>query len=159
MQYHMRRQDRQVTDHETITALLCAEKYIVIAMSKDDEPYIVTLSYGYDQLEHALYVHTGLEGHKMDVLRDDPKVCATVIQDGGYIENECGHAYCTVVIRGQMRLVDTPEEKRHGLEVLVRHLEKDPEPMLRKLDAAIPMFQKTAVFRLEIEELSCKKGR
>jgi nitroimidazol reductase NimA-like FMN-containing flavoprotein (pyridoxamine 5'-phosphate oxidase superfamily) len=157
--YHMRRQDRQITDEGSINEMLMNGKFAVIAMCNENEPYIVSLSYGYDKQQGTLYFHTGYDGHKMDFLKKNPNVCATIIQDGGYIQNECGHHYCTVVIRGKMNIVESQEEKKRGIETLIRHLEENPDKMLKKLEDSNPLFEKTAILRLKIENLTCKKGR
>jgi hypothetical protein len=46
-QYHLQnRPDREITSDEEITGILRKGKYAVISMCRDNEPYIVTLSYG-----------------------------------------------------------------------------------------------------------------
>ena len=47
-------------------------------------------------------------------------MCATVVIDGGYERGACKHHYESVVITGTMRLVDSDEERRHGMRVLAR---------------------------------------
>jgi uncharacterized protein len=59
--YHMRRKDRQITDKDELSEILTQGKYAIISMCRDNEPYIVTLSYGYDKAKNALYFHTGLK--------------------------------------------------------------------------------------------------
>ena len=46
--YHMRRQDRQINDETELSEIICRGKFAVLALCRNDEPYIVTLSYGYD---------------------------------------------------------------------------------------------------------------
>lgn len=157
--YHMSRPERQIIDEGKIREILTKGKFAVIAMCNDNEPYLVTLSYGYDQAKKVLYFHTGLVGQKIDFINKNPNICATIIDDGGYIPNECEHEYCTVVLRGKLHIVDLPEEKRHGMEVLIKHLEENPDPTIKKLVESNPTYEKTAVLRLDIDDLTCKKGR
>jgi uncharacterized protein len=89
--YHMRRNDRQITDETELSEVLTQGKYAMIAMCRENEPYIVTLSYGYDKSKDTLYLHTGLKGLKIDFITYNPNVCATIIDDGGYIMGECSH--------------------------------------------------------------------
>ena len=94
-------------------------------MCKTNEPYIVTLSYGYDNERHTLYFHCAKEGQKIDFIKFNPNVCGTVIEENGY-KDGCGQAFRSVVFRGKMEIVETLEEKKRGLEILIDHLEKDP---------------------------------
>jgi uncharacterized protein len=74
MPYHVRRSDRAIADQEQMVAIIENCRYATIALSKGNEPYLVTLSYGYDKTENALYFHCGKEGQKIDFLKSNPKV-------------------------------------------------------------------------------------
>lgn len=102
MKYHMRKADREIQDPVQLEAVIKNGKYAVIAMCRNNEPYIVTLSYGYDEADHALYFHGAKDGLKIEFLKANPEVCLTIIHDQGYIPQVCSHAYKTVVIRGKM---------------------------------------------------------
>lgn len=155
----MRRNDREIKDNEEITEILNHGKYAVISLCRDNEPYIVTLSYGYDASEKALYFHCGEFGLKMDFIHQNPKVCATVIDDKGYINGECGHGFRSVVMFGKIIVLDEIEQKKHGLKVLLEQLEENPNAMMDKALNNEDVFQKVAVLKLDINELSAKKGR
>ena len=88
--YHMiNRPNRELTEESDINAILKNGKFVVISMCRDNEPYIVTLSYGYDIENNSLYFHVARQGLKLDFLKSNKVVCATVIEDGGYIMDEC----------------------------------------------------------------------
>ena len=105
-QYHLlNRPNREITSDEEITGILKKGKYAVISMCRDNEPYIVTLSFGYDAESNALYFHTAKAGLKLDFLNQNSLVCATVIEDGGYVPDVCEHVYKSVVFWGTMEVV------------------------------------------------------
>ena len=104
-------------------------------MCRDNEPYIVTLSYGYDAKAHALYFHVAVCGLKLEFIKQNPSVSGTVIEDLGYKKTQCEQKYRSVVFRGKMYEVDGLAEKKHGLNILLNHLEDDIEP--RDVDPAI----------------------
>lgn len=157
--YHVRRADREVTDPAAIESILRRGRYVTIAMCHDGEPYVVTLSYGHDAEAGALYFHLAPAGRKLDAIAGDPRVCATVIVDGGYEQGACKHHYESVVITGTMRLVDDPEERRHGMRVLTAHLEEDPASVWERnrLDGD-KVYQRMSVARLDIAEITAKAG-
>ncbi|MGD8833836.1 MAG: pyridoxamine 5'-phosphate oxidase family protein [Desulfobacteraceae bacterium] len=57
----MRREDKQITDRKEIDAIIHGSKVCRLAMSKENQPYLVPLSFGYDG--KAIYVHTAGTGH------------------------------------------------------------------------------------------------
>lgn len=158
--YHLvNRPDREINDQSEIAGILRNGKFCAISMCRDNEPYIVTLSYGYDFDNDALYFHCSDKGLKLDFIKMNPKVCATVLEDGGYVMDECGHHYRTVVFWGTIRIVEDIEEKSHGMQVLLNHLEKKPEIKQEKLVASEGFYAKMKVLRLDITEIHGKAGR
>ncbi len=156
--YHLRKKEREITDQIQLHEILRKGKYVTISMCRDNEPYLVTLSYGYDQERNALYFHCSLEGLKIDFIRKNPHVCATVIEDRGYVMNDCRHVYRSVVFWGKMYLVKDLEEKKQGIEVLINHLEENPELVKKKSIPNEQRYLDTGVLRLDIEELTGKQG-
>lgn len=157
--YHLtNKPDREITNESEIRAVLKNGKYTVISLCRDNEPYIVTLSYGFDTANNSLYFHCSPRGLKLDFIKHNPKVCATVIEDGGYIINECGHNYKTVVFWGKMRIVTDPDEKKHGMEILLNHLENNTDVIKKKLAKSDEFYSKMGVLRLDIIQIHGKAG-
>jgi nitroimidazol reductase NimA-like FMN-containing flavoprotein (pyridoxamine 5'-phosphate oxidase superfamily) len=154
----MRRQDREITDPRELREILSLGKYATIALCREGEPYLVTLSCGYDWERQALYFHCAAEGQKIDFIRANPAACATVIRDGGYVMGECAHQYASVIIRGTMSVVEDLEEKKHGLEVLLCHLEDNPDPVRERNFKDGQGYHLVTVLRLDIQEMTGKKG-
>ena len=157
--YHMNRKDREITELKEIVAILQEGKYAVISMCRDNEPYIVTLNYGYDTDKNALYFHNALQGLKIDFIKCNPNVCATVIDDRGYIMNECAHAYRSVVFWGKMSIVEDIVEKKHAMEILLNHLEDNPDIIKERSLKNDEVYSELGILRLDIMEITGKKGR
>lgn len=157
--YHLRRTDREITDPVWIESILERGRYCTFALVDGGEPYVVTLSYGYDAAARRLYFHTAHEGHKRDVIAAEPRACGTVIIDSGYMEGACEHPFESVVLRGRMRPVTDDAEKLHAIHTLVNHLEPDPETYWAsrpwKLEDRIRGFSALA---FEIESVTAKQG-
>lgn len=159
MKYHMRRNDRQIEDGSVLESILRRGKYAVLALCRQDESYIVTLSYGYDHSSRTLYFHCAKEGLKAEFVRENPNVCATIIEDGGYVQNKCAHAYRSVVIRGRVEVVDDDEEKMKGLDVLIGHLEENPAAVKEGLSRKRNRVDVMNIWKLKIEEITAKEGQ
>jgi nitroimidazol reductase NimA-like FMN-containing flavoprotein (pyridoxamine 5'-phosphate oxidase superfamily) len=158
--YHLHnRPDRELTNPQEITEILKNGKFTTISMCRNNEPYIVTLSYGYDATENALYFHCAPQGLKLDFLASNPQICATVIEDGGYVETQCEHNFRSVVFRGTMHRVSDPELKKHGMEVLLRHLEPDNAVVAEKLAKTENYYSRMEILKLEISQIHAKAGK
>ena len=133
-------------------------KYTIISLCKENEPYIVTLSYGYDNDKHALYFHCAKEGQKIEFINFNPNVCGTVIEENGY-KDGCGQAFRSVVFRGRMVTIDTLEEKKQGLDIMIDHLEQDPIPIKNKFLNKASSYEKLGMLRLDITDISGKEEK
>jgi len=154
--YHPRRHDKEIVDEVEIARLLREGTFAVLALAKGDEPYIVTLSYGYDAAKECLYFHSAKAGAKLDFIRANPAACATIIEDKGYLPGECEHAYSSLVLRGKLEIVEGLEEKKHGLGVLLNHLEENPEPILKRNISSDSSYDKVIILRLAIASIAGK---
>ena len=158
VRYHLRKSEREITDKDYILKILQNGKFTTIAMCRDNEPYLVTMSYGYDQENHRLYFHASNKGLKLDFISENPQVCGTIIEDHGYIQDQCEHQYRTVVFWGRMFEVESLEEKKYGLDILLNHLEEDPKPIKKRNVKDDNSYQKVAILRLDIDEISGKQA-
>jgi hypothetical protein len=102
-------------------------------MSKDNAPYLVTLSYGFDSEARCFYFHCAGEGRKIDYLKANAAVWGQILEDNGYMAGECNHAFRTVQFRGTVSFLESLEEKTHAMALMLDQLEPDPEPMKRRL--------------------------
>jgi len=159
-EYHLKnRPNREIISDSEINDILLKGKFTVISMCRDNEPYIVTLSYGFDAKKNSLYVHCAPLGLKIDFIKSNPRICATVIEDGGYIADECGHNYRTVVFWGEMHFVEDLEEKKHGMGILLNHLEKNGQVIQEKLLKSDDYYSKMEMLRIDIKQIHAKAGR
>jgi nitroimidazol reductase NimA-like FMN-containing flavoprotein (pyridoxamine 5'-phosphate oxidase superfamily) len=156
--YHMRRKEKEVSDQRELIRVLAEGKYTTVAMCRENEPYLVTLSYGYDAAERALYFHCAQEGQKIGFIKTNPEICGTVIEDRGYRMGECEQGYCSVVYRGRMSIVDDADAKKHGLDILLNHLEDDPSPLRARYFHNEEALKKVCVLKLSISEVTGKES-
>jgi uncharacterized protein len=158
--FHLQnRPDRELTSEAEITQVLKDGKYAVISMCRDNEPHIVSLSYGFDLENTALYFHCAKVGMKIDFIQSNPSVCATVIHDGGYVNGHCEHHYKTAVFRGNMSIVTDLAEKKHGMAVLLKHLETDPDVVKRLMLKSDEAYSKMEILKLQIVQITAKAGK
>lgn len=158
--YHLHnRPNRELTEKSDIDRILKEGKFAVISMCRDNEPYIVTLSYGFDSKNEILYFHCAKKGLKLDFLNSNKNVCATVINDKGYVIDECGHEYESVVFWGDMQIVSDLQEKKNGMRILLHHLEEKDSIIKDKLLKSDEFYSKMEILKLRIKQIHGKAGR
>jgi nitroimidazol reductase NimA-like FMN-containing flavoprotein (pyridoxamine 5'-phosphate oxidase superfamily) len=156
--YHaLRRKEKEITDKAEMKAVLAAAKYVTVAMCRGDEPYLVTLSHGYDQKRNAIYFHCAREGKKIDILAANNRVWGQAIVDRGYVDGHCDHLFTSVQFRGRVSFIEEAEEKRHALATMIRQLESDPGRVIghQVNDASVA---KVHIGRIDLDFLSGKRS-
>jgi len=157
MLYHIRRRDKEITDPEQLKKILKTTNYVTLAMVKDGEPYLVSLSHAYNEAKHCIYIHSASEGKKLEYLRANPVVWGQAMLDYGYHKGECSHLYASVMFKGRVQFIDDVEEKRGVFKAMILQLEPDPESIMDETlkSTGIPT---TIVAKINIEYMSGKKS-
>jgi nitroimidazol reductase NimA-like FMN-containing flavoprotein (pyridoxamine 5'-phosphate oxidase superfamily) len=132
MSFHVRRKDREITDADTLKRILKSAKFVTIALCMDNEPYLVSLSHGYDEKQNCIYFHCASEGKKLVYMEANNRVWGQAVLDYG-VTDECDYAYTSVHFSGRLVMIDELSEKQHAIEVMVRQLSPNPEVKLAKI--------------------------
>lgn len=158
MSYHgMRRHDREITDGATIQRILTSSRYTTIAIAGDD-PYLVTMSYGYDPELRRMCFHVAKEGKKLQRIALDARGCASVVEDLGYKRGECAHPYRSAVAFGKFRVVTDREDARRAMRTLLTQLEGDDGSWEAMGLDNEERFDSFTVLVFDIESVSAKEG-
>ena len=122
----MTKRELQITDENQIRHILDAAKVLHLGMAVDNEPYVVPMNYGYTMEDGklVLYLHSALQGKKLDMMRENPKVffemdCDLVPFEG---EKPCqyGLGYSSVMGCGTACIVEDVEEKIKAMAALMK---------------------------------------
>ncbi|MFO7835546.1 MAG: pyridoxamine 5'-phosphate oxidase family protein [Candidatus Thorarchaeota archaeon] len=151
----MRRDDKRIEDKQRIQEILLKANYVTIAMCKDNTPYLVTLSHGYDQSNNCIYFHCASEGKKIDYLQENPLVWGQALIDKGYVQGACDHLYATAQFRGRVQFLENVVEKEEALKVMIRHLDDKPEKVMSE-QLSPESISNVTIGRIDIEYLSGK---
>ena len=154
----MRRQDREVTDPERISAVIDACTHCRLGFCDQGRTYIVPVNFGHavEYGQHVFYFHGAPEGRKIDLIRETG--WAGIEMDEGYqlhrAEKACGHsaAFRSIIGGGPIVILEDLEEKRRALSRIMAHTAGSgdwefPEAAVRAV----------CVYKLTAEELSCKE--
>jgi len=156
--YHIRRSDKEWNDPQEMERVLSAVRIMTVACCLHNQPYLFTVDFAWDPATRELWFHCATEGRKMNILRANPQVCVTVVEDRGYIHGECDHAYRSLIMEGEAHVVTGLSEKRRGLQLLARKHETQPEVVLSRFAGDEEAVRKVGMIRISVETISGKQG-
>jgi len=152
----MRRKDREITDAKRIESFIAKEQILRIAFYEAGDIYIVPINYGYSFDEHyTFYFHGAKAGRKYELAKNAPTVGFEIDGDytlqGGEIACDYSAAFQSVVGIGTLSLVEDTKEKIKGLNAIMKQTTSKSE-----WTYSDEMLEAVAVFRLDVEKMSCK---
>ena len=152
----MTKRERQITDEHQIRAILDTAKVMHLGVAVDNEPNVVPMNYGctWENGKMVLYLHSALQGKKLDMIRTNPRVFFEMDCDLTPFEGEkpCqyGLAYSSVMGQGTARIVEDVEEKIRAMSVLMKTQTGKDFSFNERLVSIV------AVIRIDVEEYTAK---
>ena len=154
----MRRKDREVTDFDRITEILHSCDCCRVGFSDKNGVYIVPMNFGFTEYNRkiTLYFHGAASGRKYELIKTNPHVGFEADTKhelvSGNAACEFSYKYQSIVGNGDISLVEAKGEKLNGLKIIMSHYTG-----ICDWDIPQSALEKTAVFKLEVTELSCKE--
>lgn len=115
-----------ISDRQQIEAILSKAKFLRLALSDAETPYIVPMSFGYK--ENVIYLHSSRKGEKIEILKKNPRICFEAASEIELItaDDPCKYnvRYRSVIGHGQAKFLEDYNEKVEGLTVLSEHYGK-----------------------------------
>ncbi len=119
----MRRKEREIQDREAIDAIIRECRVCRLGLTDGNEPYVVPLSFGYDG--EAFYFHGASVGRKLDLLRQNCRVCVEldILDELRPSEEACrwSAGYRSVIGFGTAEIITDLELKRKALAIIMAH--------------------------------------
>ncbi len=118
----MRRNERAMTDKEELEGVLKGTFVCRLGLCDGEVPYVVPMTFGF--LDGSVFMHSALEGRKIDLIRKNPNVCLEFEKDVELLVGEapCSFSmkYRSVIASGKAIFLEGTEEKALGLNVIMR---------------------------------------
>lgn len=147
----MRREDRQISNEETIQLLNNCEYGILSTVSESGEPYGIPLSYCL--VDDAIYFHSALEGKKLDNFSANSAVSFCAVGKTQVLQSKFSTKYESVIVTGNIEEV-TEIEKQIGLEGLIKKY--SPEFITEGFKYIEKAKHETKVLKLTIKSMTGK---
>jgi len=120
------KREYRITDQDKIAQILDKGKVLHLGLAVDNEPYVVPMNYGYcmENGNLVLYLHSALQGKKLDMILTNPRVFFEIDCDltpfEGKVACQYGLSYSSVMGRGTARIVEDVEEKKQAMSILMK---------------------------------------
>lgn len=144
-----------ITDSQEIEKIIRSCPYCMVGITdQEGHPYVLPMNFAYE--EGTVYLHSGPEGGKLEMVRRHPDVCITFCDGHELVwmhqQVACSYSMksCSVICRGQVEFVDDVDEKRRILTLLMKHYTDYPCTM------GDPAVRNVLVWRIRVKEMTCK---
>lgn len=151
----IRRKDRKL-ELDEVKKILLENTYGVLSLINADNgyPYGVPISYSY--LDNEIYIHSALQGLKVDSIKQDNRVCFTVIGNTEVLPDKFSTNYESAIIFGKI-IELTEEDKTKALFELIKKYSTNF--LVEGKEYIERAGRATKVYKIEIEHMSGKARR
>lgn len=160
---YVHRRDRAVDDEAWIKTFLHQAAVGMLATVEDNQPFINSNIFIYDEARHCIYMHTASQGRTRKNVTGgtESRVCFSIMEMGRLLPAEVALEfsveYAGVVVFGRARVIDDEAESTDALQQL---LDKYAPHLKAGEDYRPPVpdeLRRTTVFRIDIDSWSGKK--
>jgi nitroimidazol reductase NimA-like FMN-containing flavoprotein (pyridoxamine 5'-phosphate oxidase superfamily) len=150
---NMRRKDRE-RDRDFAESITDKCLFASLAtISEDGSPYCVPLTIVRDG--EWIYFHSAKEGHKIDNLKNQSRVCLSCVGDVNEPPDNFTAEYESAIIFGKAEEVLDDKEKIHALRILCqRHTPSNMAVFYKAIERSLTV---TGIWKIHIDEISGKQ--
>ncbi|WP_368030192.1 pyridoxamine 5'-phosphate oxidase family protein [Arcobacter sp. s6] len=154
----------QIRDSIIIDDVLSSVEYGTLALCVDNTPYSIPLNFVHDK--ESIYFHGSKKGKKMQMIYENTNASFSVVQSYSIIQSyfssndllacPATHFFKSIIINGQIEIIDSYEEKVKAMSLLMEKLQKEGgyKPFTDK--AYEKMLNAVAVYKLNKKNLTAK---
>lgn len=154
----MRRIDKQINHIEEMNEIIHGSSFCWVAMARKDSPYLIPMNFGFQ--DQCLYLHSARKGLKIDILKENPRVCIAFGEslkiDHSEIICKTSVKYRSVLVLGLAEFIDDIEKKKEAIDIIVRHYYPNKTKDDLKYDHKT--IEEVVIIKIQIEKMTGKKS-
>ncbi len=131
-------------------------KFCHISFAVNNEPYLVTVNYGYDS--DYIYFHSSLKGKKVDMIKKNPNVCYELNYGGEIYSNKMacnwGTKFRSLIGRGKAELLTSEKDKIKGLKAIMHKYSGTSDHEFNP-----HVVSHTSLYRIKIDDVTTKQNK
>ena len=155
----MRRRDREITDNEKIKEIIKACDCCRLGLNDNGKVYIVPLNFGFieENENYTFYFHGARTGRKLDIIKQN-NYAGFELDTNHKIytkgDKACDYTarFQSIIGNGKIEIIEDSQEKMKALLELMKH---NTGKIEWEFDER--MLKAVCVFKLVVEEMSCKE--
>lgn len=149
----MRRMKQEVTKGECVKVLTEGRRGALAVSGDDGYPYVLPLNFFFDEKTDKIYFHCAKEGHKLDAIRRNEKVCFTVWTSGTKKGGDWAYYVTSVIAFGKARIVKDPSVVYEKVKAIGNKYYPSAEDVDAELERSINRVQ---LVEISIDHMSGK---
>jgi uncharacterized protein len=151
----MRKTEDEIKDREEIESIIKQAQVCRVAFYDGQTPYIVPMNFGYK--DNCLYFHCATEGKKLDIIRQNDKVCFELDIEDQIVKTAgslCSWSskYRSVIGFGKAFITNNWQEKSAALNIITQHYGADHHDFSEK------EVERLSIIKVEIASMTGKKA-
>jgi len=149
----MRRSKQMISEEVCKKVLREANRGVVSVIGDDGYPYGIPMDFIYDENENRLYFHSAKEGHKIEAIRANDKVCFTTWDEGYKVDGNWEWNLNSVIVFGRATLIEDTQTTHDRVRKIAEKYYPDMAEADDLLERAMPRIQ---LWTIDIEYMSGK---
>jgi uncharacterized protein len=155
----MLRVEKEITDKNIMESILAEADHCILSLSDGEMPYTVPMNFGFKN--NNLYLHSALEGKKIEILRINKRVSFGVVIGADIVKSESpcnwGMKYKSVVGTGNAYFINDPLDKREALDIIMdKYQNEDNESCKKPFKYSESSINSVLLIRVELTDLTGK---
>ena len=161
----MRRDEFNINDKNSIDEILQACEYGTLSLISEGKPYVVALNFVL--LENSIFFHGAKEGRKIEAIKSNPNASFLVVKPYSFIPSffsgtmaacPATQFFASVLFEGTVNFIKDGNIKAKVLNALMKKFQSEDsfEEIVYEKAMYTKMLDKTAIFELKPENISCK---
>lgn len=161
----MRRAEFDVKDKNSINEILQACEYGTLSLISEGKPYVVALNFVF--FENSIFFHGAKEGKKIEAIKSNPNASFLVVKPYSFIPSYFSDTmaacpatqfFASVLFEGTISFIEDGNIKAKVLNALMKKFQSEDsfEEISYEKAMYTKMLDKTAIFELKPENISCK---
>ena len=161
----MRRSEFDVKDKNSINEILQACEYGTLSLISEGKPYVVALNFVF--FENSIFFHGAKEGKKIEAIKSNPNASFLVVKPYSFIPSffsgtmaacPATQFFASVLFEGTVNFIEDGNIKAKVLNALMKKFQSEDsfEEIVYEKAMYTKMLDKTAIFELKAENISCK---
>ena len=154
----MRRKDKEIVDEKEMIYIIKKAIICRVAMCWQDEPYVIPMNFGC--LDNYIYLHSAGEGRKLDILRNNDKVCIEFDVDVELVKSQkaCNTSmkYKSVLTFGTAVILKDIAERKRALDIIMHHYYCHDSPSV--FHCPEDALKKVIIIKVKVEKMTGKES-